>query len=220
MNQRQLAQYIDHTLLRADATREDILQLVQEALQYETYSVCVNSGYVNDAVKARAGHTTLHIAATVGFPFGQASTTAKATEARVAVDQGSDEIDLVWNLGLFLSHDEDAVYDDIQAVVEAVGGVPVKVILETARLTTDQITRGGQLAVKAGAQMVKTSTGFGFAGATQEAVKTLRTAVGPNVGVKASGGIRTYQDALAMIQAGATRLGLSGTGAVLAEADG
>lgn len=218
MNRLELAQYMDHTLLAADATRRDIDQLVQEALNLNTYAVCVNSGYVHVAAQARGNAHALHIAATIGFPLGQSSTPAKVAETRQAIHDGADEIDMVWNLGRFLSDDHAQVEDDIAAVVAAAGTVPVKVILETARLTADQIQQGARLAVRAGAHTVKTSTGFGFPGATRDAVELMRQAVGPSVGVKASGGIKTYADAIAMIEAGATRIGLSKTGAVLQEA--
>ena len=215
MKRHDLARYLDHTLLKADATTADIDRLVAEALQWNTYAVCVNSGYVAQVRHLRGAVESLHIAATVGFPLGQASTDAKAAETRAAIQAGADEIDMVWNLGRFLSDEWDAVTDDIRAVVKAAGSVPVKVILETARLDERQMAEGARLAVEAGAHTVKTSTGFGFPGATLKAVATLRQAVGPNIGVKASGGIRTYQDALSMIEAGATRIGLSQSVAIL-----
>ncbi len=215
MTRQELAHYIDHTLLRQDALPQEIVQLVDQALRLKTYAVCVNSGYVRQAREARREQAQLKIAATVGFPLGQSSTAAKVAETLAAINDGADEIDMVWNLGRFLSHDYTGVYGDIQAVVEAAGPIPVKVILETARLNDDQITEGAQLAVSAGAHTVKTSTGFGVAGATRDAVEILCRAVGPHVGVKAAGGIRTYKEALTMIEAGATRLGLSSTEAVL-----
>ena len=219
MKRTELARYIDHTLLKADATRQEIHQLVHEALAFETFAVCVNSGYVKDAANARGGASGLAIAATVGFPLGQSLTAAKVAETRAALDAEADEIDLVWNLGLFLSDDWDRVETDIRAVVSEAGPVPVKVILETARLEPEQIRRGARLAVTAGAHTVKTSTGFGFPGATRDAVAVLRDTVGPHIGVKASGGIRTYEDALMMIGAGATRLGVSRTATILAGAE-
>lgn len=218
MRRQELAQYMDHTLLKADASPAEIVQLVRDALALETFAVCVNSGYVRTARETRGANLGLRIAATVGFPLGQSSTEAKVAETRQAVADGADEIDMVWNLGRFLASDWAWVEGDIRAVVEATA-VPVKVILETARLNPDQIAAGSQLAVRAGAHMVKTSTGFGFSGASAQAVAIMREAVGPNVGVKASGGIRTYNDALLMIDAGATRLGLSATAAVLADAE-
>lgn len=218
MKRQELARYLDHTLLKADATTADIDRLVEEAIQWDTYAVCVNSGYAARVRHLRGDHERLHIAATVGFPLGQAATDAKVAETRAAIAAGADEIDLVWNLGLFLSEQFDGVADDIRAVVKAAGPVPVKVILETARLDTQQMIQGAQLAVAAGAHTVKTSTGFGFPGATVDAVRTLRQAVGPNIGVKASGGVRTYEEAIAMVEAGATRIGLSQTVAVLKSA--
>ncbi len=215
MKRQELARYLDHTLLKADATTAEIDRLVEEAIQWDTYAVCVNSGYTARVRDLRGDYARLHIAATVGFPLGQAATDAKVAETRAAIASGADEIDLVWNLGLFLSEQFEAVTADIREVVSAAGPVPVKVILETARLDAGHMAHGAHLAVAAGAHTVKTSTGFGFPGATVDAVKTLRQAVGPNIGVKASGGIRTYDDAIAMIEAGATRIGLSQTVAVL-----
>ncbi len=218
MNRFTLAGYLDHTLLKADASRQDIVSLVEEGQQWQTYAVCINSSWLKTAVRTRNNHSTLRIASTVGFPLGQSGTMAKVAEVRYAINEGADEIDAVWNLGLFLSGESAAVEDDLAAVIEAAKGAPVKVILETARLTPEQITEGARIAVRAGAHTVKTSTGFGFSGATQEAVSILRQAVGKTVGVKASGGIKTYQDAISLIEAGATRLGLSRTIAVLNEA--
>lgn len=218
MNRRELARYIDHTLLRPDATVDEVHALVDQAMEWGCLAVCVNSGYVNQAAAFRGRQSALRIAATVGFPLGQANTAGKVAEARAAVEQGADEIDMVWNLGLFLTGDTAAVERDIHAVVDAVGNIPVKVILETARLTPDQMRRGAEAAVRAGAHTVKTSSGFGFSGATREAVEVLRETVGPTIGVKASGGIRRYHHAVDLIAAGATRLGLSQTGSILAEA--
>lgn len=218
MTRDELARYLDHTLLLPDATAKDIEQLVHEALIWNTYAVCVNSAYVAQALKTRSGPHTLKIAATVGFPLGQSLTQAKVAETIAAIEAGADEIDVVWNLGLFLSNDRSGVYDDLHRVIQAAQHIPVKVILETGRLTPDQIRIGAQIAVDAGAHTVKTSTGFQFGGATIEAVSLLRQTVGPTIGVKASGGIRTYEDAIHMIAAGATRIGLSKTEAVLARA--
>nr|WP_207711458.1 deoxyribose-phosphate aldolase [Sulfobacillus harzensis] len=213
-----MARFLDHTLLKPDATVRDIEQLVADALTWNTYAVCVNSAYVPLVSQLRGHHTDLHIASTVGFPLGQALTACKVAETEEAIAAGADEIDLVWNLGFFLSGRHKEVEKDIQAVVNAAKAIPVKVILETGRLSPEQMRTGAQLAVGAGAKTVKTSTGFGFGGATVEAVRILREAVGPDIGVKASGGVSTYNDALLMIAAGATRIGLSKTGQVLAEA--
>lgn len=215
MTRTELARYLDHTLLKPDATVGDIRKLVEEALAWDVYAVCVNSGYVPEAARIRGAHTSLAIAATIGFPLGQMLTEAKVAETRLASEAGADEIDVVWNLGRYLSGDLDAVSEDIRRVVDVAGSIPVKVILETARLTPEQIRHGSQLAIDAGAHTVKTSTGFGFGGATVEAVRLMRETVGPSFGVKASGGIGTYGDAIAMIEAGASRIGLSKTGAVL-----
>ncbi len=218
MTRMELAKFLDHTLLRPDSTPDDIRQLVSDALQWGVYAVCINSDYVTDAANARQNHQDLKIAATVGFPFGQASTQAKRTETQVAIDQGADEIDMVWALGRYLAGQTARVHDDIAAVVQSAAGRPVKVILETAQLTDEQIYAGSILAVQAGAHMVKTSTGYGAGGASVNAVRIMRQAVGLQIGVKASGGIRTYDDAVALIDAGATRIGLSATGTVLNQA--
>lgn len=220
MTANELAQFMDHTLLVPDATEKDVERLVDEAKTWNTFAVCVNSGCVPIAAKYRGSHRSLRIAATVGFPLGQVLTEAKVAETIAAIRYGADEIDMVYNLGAFLSGNLQLVSDDIEAVVKAAHPVPVKVILETARLSAEQIYEAAQLAVRSGAHTVKTSTGFGFSGATVDAVKIMRDAVGPNVGVKASGGIGTYQDALHMIEAGATRLGLSKTVSVLSMAPG
>lgn len=217
MNRKTLAQYLDHTLLRADATPSEVRTLVEEALKWDCYAVCVNSGYVPTAVEARRS-ANLRIAATVGFPLGQMLPLAKARETAYAIEAGADEIDMVWNLGLYLSGQFQQVADDIAAVVREAGVTPVKVILETARLTPTQIQEGCRLAVSAGAKMVKTSTGFGYDGASLTAIRLMRQTVGPEIGVKASGGIASYDDAMAMIDAGASRIGLSKTQKVLDEA--
>lgn len=218
INRVELAQYMDHTLLKPDATPKEITQLVEEALQWHTYAVCINSAYVKLASQVRDGSHDLKVAATIGFPLGQSNTVSKIVETQEAIAEGADEIDVVWNLGWYLGGDRQAVQNDIKAVVKAAGSVPVKVILETARLTPEQIQDGSRLAVEAGAHTVKTSTGFGFSGASVQAVQLMRNAVGPKIGVKASGGIHSYQEAINLIEAGATRLGLSKTLSVLQEA--
>lgn len=211
-----LAHYIDHTLLSPTATERDIATLVKDALRFHTFAVCVNSGYVPLASRLVADKALI-VASTVGFPLGQAATTVKVAETVYALEAGADEIDVVWNLGEFLSGDSAKAQRDLAAVVDHAAGHLVKVILETGLLTPDQIRQGAQLAVDAGAGMVKTSTGFGAPGASIEAVKILRATVGPDVGVKASGGIRTHEDAIAMIEAGASRLGVSRTEDILSE---
>ena len=193
MDSKQLAQYIDHTALTAEKTEQDILKLCDEAIQYGFYSVCINSGYIPLAKEKLAG-SNVKICTVVGFPLGANLSSVKAFETQEAIKAGVGEIDMVINVGLIKSNKWDAVKDDIQAVLTACHDVPLKVILETCLLTKEEI--------------VKTSTGFNKGGATVEDVALMKKTVG-NIGVKASGGIRDTQTALAMIEAGATRIGAS-----------
>ena len=204
----ELAQYIDHTLLRPDATAADIERLCAEARQHHFHAVCVNGSRVALAA-ARLEDTGILTAAVVGFPFGAADAETKRFETESVVDLGAQEIDLVLNVGRLLDGDDRAVLREMRDVVEAAEVVPVKVILEMCLLTEEQKRRACSLAVEAGVKMVKTSTGFSTGGATVEDVRLLRECVGPRIGVKASGGIRDTATALAMIEAGATRLGTS-----------
>lgn len=203
-----MARFIDHTLLKATAQRNDIQTLCQDALRHRFWSVCVNSANVRLAASLVHGSST-KVCAVVGFPLGAGTPGAKAFEAREAVRCGADEIDMVLNIGALRSRDYALVVDDIQRVVRAVPGKLVKVILETAMLTQEQKLIACGLAKVAGAHFVKTSTGFGPGGATLEDVALMRGAVGPDMGVKASGGVRSYADAVAMLQAGANRIGAS-----------
>jgi deoxyribose-phosphate aldolase len=210
-----IASLIDHTLLRADATRADILQLCREARDYNFASVCVNAYWVPVAAAELVG-SQVKICTVVGFPLGATSTTAKVAETEAALDAGAQEIDMVQNIGALRGGDSQAVQQDIEAVVEAAHrhGAIVKVILETALLDDDQKTAACLLAKAAGADFVKTSTGFSSSGATVHDVELMRRAVGPMtdakaMGVKASGGIRTLEDFQKMVAAGATRIGAS-----------
>ena len=203
-----LGKYIDHTLLKPEATPEDIDKLCLEARQYNFAAVCVNQIYVTRAVKNLEG-TGIPVAAVVGFPLGAVTASIKAAETRDAVMKGAREIDMVINIGALKSWDYKLIYDEIREVVLAAGISPVKVILETAMLNEDQKIAGCVLAKAAGATFVKTSTGFGPGGATSEDVALMRRIVGKEMGVKASGGIRDTQTAKAMVSAGATRLGAS-----------
>ncbi len=209
-----LASYIDHTLLKPDATAEAIDALCREAVQHNFASVCVNPVYVAQAVKNMAD-SGIPVAAVVGFPLGANSSEIKAAETRDVVAQGAREIDMVINVGALKNGDYQRVFRDIEAVVRAAQNYPVKVILETALLTEDQKITACVLAKAAGAAFVKTSTGFGPAGATVEDIKLMRRIVGPNMGIKASGGIRDAATARAMIDAGATRLGASASVAIV-----
>ena len=205
-----IAALIDHTLLRPEATRADIVKLCREAREYKFASVCVNSYWVPLAAAELAG-SPVKVCTVIGFPLGATSTEAKAAETQAALRAGAREIDMVQNVGALRSGDYAAVQADIAAVVAVAhgSGAIVKVILETALLDDDQKIAACRLAKKAGADFVKTSTGFGPSGATTHDVELMRSTVGPEMGVKASGGIRTLDDLKKMIAAGATRIGAS-----------
>jgi len=206
---RDLARMIDHTLLKPDATRDQIETLCQEALTYQFASVCVNPHWVPLAAQLLKG-SPVKVCTVIGFPLGATSTAAKAFEAADAIAHGAAEVDMVINIGALKSGDLDAVQQDIAAVVEAARGKAlVKVILETGLLTRDEKITACRLAKAAGADFVKTSTGFGHGGATVEDVALMRQIVGPEMGVKASGGVRDAATARAMIEAGANRIGAS-----------
>lgn len=210
-----LARMVDHTLLKPEATPENVTALIAEGLELGVLAVCVSPSML--PIRANG----LVVAAVVGFPSGKHHSLVKGAEARLAVDQGADEIDMVIDVGAAIAGDYNAVLSDILTVREAIGPTPVlKVIIESAALSNDAIVETCRVAEKAGANFVKTSTGFHPAGgASVEAVALMAETVGGRLGVKASGGIRTTDAALAMIDAGATRLGLSGTRAVLAGLD-
>lgn len=209
-----MARFIDHTLLSAQASREEIEALCKDALRHRFFSVCVNSGNVRLAASYLQGGET-KVCAVVGFPLGAASPGAKAFEAREAVRCGASEIDMVMNIGALRSHDYALVTEDIRKVVQAVPGKVVKVILETGMLDQTQKTIACALSKVAGATFVKTSTGFGPGGATAEDIALMRSIVGPELGVKASGGVRNYSDAVAMMKAGANRIGASKSVAIV-----
>lgn len=204
-----IANMIDHTLLKPEATKEQIVQLCAEAKQYGFASVCVNPSWVKTAARELSG-TDVCVCTVIGFPLGATTPETKAFETKNAIENGAREVDMVINIGALKSGADDWVERDIRAVVEAAAGKAlVKVIIETALLTDDEKVRACQLAVKAGADYVKTSTGFSGGGATVEDVALMRKTVGDNVGVKASGGVRDRKTAEAMIEAGATRIGTS-----------
>jgi deoxyribose-phosphate aldolase len=203
-----LAQYIDHTLLAPEATRQQIAALCAEAQEHGFYSVCVNSGQVPYAAQLLAGQP-VKVCAVVGFPLGAGLSDSKAFEARQAIAAGAGEIDMVLNIGALREGLLDTVREDIAAVHQACGAVPLKVILETCLLDDAQKTRACEICRDLGVAFVKTSTGFSRGGATLEDVALMRRVVGAGVGVKASGGVRDYATAIAMIEAGATRLGTS-----------
>ncbi len=210
----ELAQYIDHTLLKADATVADIIKLCGEAAEYRFAAVCVNPVYVDLAAHLLGG-SSVKVATVIGFPLGATFPAVKALEAREAVLRKADEIDAVMNIAAAKAGQWDAVTEDIRQIVAAAAGKTVKVIIETALLSDEEKRRACDAALSAGAHYVKTSTGFGSGGATVEDVRLLRAAVGDRAGVKASGGIRTRRQAEDMIAAGATRLGTSAGIAIL-----
>ncbi len=211
-----LARLIDHTLLKPDATLIEIKALCEEARKYRFATVCVNSVWVGTVAKLLHETPVLPIAV-VGFPLGASAPAAKAYETKEAIQAGAQEIDMVIQLGALKGHDYSLVLEDICAVVEAAKPLPVKVILETSTLTEEQKIIGCALAKAAGAAFVKTSTGFSSGGATVSDLELMRKIVGPEMGIKASGGIRTREDALKMIAAGATRLGASASVAIVAQ---
>ena len=216
----QLARLIDHTLLRPEATREQIVTLCQEARTHHFASVCVNPAYVALATELLAGVEDVLVCTVIGFPLGATLPAVKACEAEQVIALGAREVDMVQNVGALKSGDLALVRQDIAAVVEVAHGQGAlcKVILETALLTDEEKIAACTIAKEAGADFVKTSTGFGPGGATAHDVTLMRKIVGPQMGVKASGGIRSYADVLAMIQAGASRIGASAGVRILAEA--
>ena len=199
---------IDHTLLKANAGKQEILKLVEEAKEHNFASVCVNPYWVKLAAEQLKGSEVM-VCTVIGFPLGASAPEAKAFETAQAVADGAGEIDMVINIGALKDGDDEAVRSDMAGVVKSAQGKLVKVILETCLLNEDEIVRACRLAVEAGVDIVKTSTGFSTGGATIEAVALMAKTVGPEFGVKASGGVRSLEDAQAMIEAGATRLGTS-----------
>ncbi len=216
MDKISLAKHIDHTLLKQDAVEADLVKLCEEAREYKFFSVCINPSNIEKAKELLDG-TDTKICTVVGFPLGQMTTEAKSFETNEAVLLGAEEVDMVINIGKLKDKDYDYVLEDIRAVVLAAKGVLTKVIIETCLLTDEEKVKACELAKDAGADFVKTSTGFSKAGATREDIALMRKAVGPEMGVKASGGIRTLEDAMGMIESGATRLGLSASVAILNE---
>jgi len=216
ITRQQLSSIIDHSLLRPNATREQLRKLCEEAIAYGFKAVCVNPIHVADAAQMLKGKEVL-VCSVVGFPFGTHSPKTKAFEAQEAIRFGAREVDMVIRVGALKERRDREVVEDIRAVVQAAGGYPVKVILETCYLTVEEKIRGCRISVEAGASFVKTSTGFAEEGAKVEDVRLMREIVGKEFGVKAAGGIRTLADAAKMIEAGANRLGTSGSVAMIKE---
>ncbi len=200
---------IDHTLLKQDAQPEQIVKLCDEAKQFDFMSVCVNPAYVPLAAKCLED-SDVKVCTVIGFPLGMNLTKTKVEEAVTCVKQGADEVDMVINVGMLKAGNDDYVREEIREIKQAVGhNIILKVIIETCLLTNDEIVRACKAAKEAGADFVKTSTGFSTGGATVEAVRLMRETVGPEMGVKASGGVRTHEDLIAMVEAGANRIGTS-----------
>lgn len=211
----ELARFIDHTLLKPEAVASQFDQLCKEALQYNFYSVCVNSGWVNYVAKKLRG-TNVKVCSVIGFPLGEMETRSKAFEARNAIDHGAHELDMVLSIGALKSGDFKHVEDDIRAVKRACRSTTVlKVILETSYLNEQEKIIACEICKKAEVDFVKTSTGFSGGGATVPDIELMRRVVGPDMGVKASGGIRDFATAVAMIRAGANRIGAGASVAIV-----
>ena len=215
-----LARYFDHTMLKPDATEAQVVQICEEARRYQFMAVCVNPVWVKRCAQLLQGSST-RVAVVAGFPLGATLPEVKAYETQQVVDAGAQEVDMVINVGALKSKDHALVARDIAAVVQAArsGGAITKVIIEVALLTDEEKVIACRLAVEAGAEFVKTSTGFASSGATAPDVALMRQTVGSQVGVKAAGGIRTYADVLKMIEAGANRIGASASVKIMQEAE-
>ena len=208
------AAMIDHTLLKAEATRDQIKKLCEEAKQYGFASVCVNPTWVKYAAELLDGAESV-VCTVIGFPLGANTSAVKAFETKDAIANGASEIDMVINIGAMKNGEFDLVREDIKAVVDAANGTLVKVIIETSLLTDEEKVKACELAVLAGADFVKTSTGFSTGGATAEDIALMRKTVGPEIGVKASGGVRSLEDMKLMVENGATRIGASSGVAIM-----
>ena len=217
MTREEILSHVDHTLLKPEATWPQIQTLCDEAIANHTASVCINTCYVRQAVEYMAGR--IPVCCVVGFPLGAMDTASKAFEAKTAIENGAAEVDMVINIGRLKNKEYDAVREDIRAVKQAVGDKVLKVIIETCLLTDEEKVKACEAAKAAGAHFVKTSTGFSTGGATTHDIALMRKTVGPEMGVKASGGIRDYATAMAMIEAGANRIGASAGIAIVAAAE-
>jgi deoxyribose-phosphate aldolase len=219
MKREELAKLIDHTILKPEATREQVVKLCNEAIENGFASVCVNPANVEICAQLLK-ETNVKVCTVIGFPLGANTTKLKAFETEEAINDGAQEVDMVINVGKLKDEDFQYVENDIRAVVEKAKGKAItKVILETCLLTKEEIEKACQLSVKAGADFVKTSTGFSLSGAKIEDIKLMRKCVGDKLGVKASGGIRSYEDCIAMIEAGATRIGASASVSICEKAE-
>lgn len=205
----ELNKYIDHTNLKQDMSEQDLIKLVDEAKEYDFFSICINPCWVKQASELLAGSNT-KVCSVIGFPLGANTTNIKVLEAKEAIENGASEIDMVINVSKLKDKDYEYVYNEIKQVKEVIGDNVLKVIIEACLLTNDEKTIACQIIMKAGANFVKTSTGMSTGGATVEDVKLFKEVVGDTTLIKAAGGVRTYEDAISMIEAGANRIGTSG----------
>ena len=208
MDKKELARLIDHTLLKSDAKIDDIKKLCDEAIKYNFYSVCINPCYIKIA-KDFLENSDIKITTVISFPLGASSIYVKIKEAEDAILNGADEIDMVMNIGMFKSSNYDYIYEEISSIKKTIGKNILKVIIETSLLNDEEKIKACKIVKKSGADFVKTSTGFSQGGATKEDILLIRKTVGDNFGIKASGGIKSYEQALELIKAGATRIGSS-----------
>lgn len=216
MNKQELAKLIDHTLLKPDAKEDDIKKLCEEAIKYKFYSVCINPCYI-ELAKNFLKNSDIKICTVISFPLGASTTTIKIIEALEAVKIGADEIDMVMNIGMFKSKKYDYIYEEISSIKKVIKDKILKVIIETAILNDEEKIKASEIVKKSGADFVKTSTGFSQGGATKEDILLIRKVVGDNFGIKASGGIKSYEQAIELINAGATRIGSSSSVKIIGE---
>lgn len=205
----ELNRYIDHTNLKADMQEQDLLKLVNEAKEYDFFSICINPCWVKQAANLLAGSNT-KVCCVIGFPLGANTTETKVFEANDAIDNGADEIDMVINIGKLKSQDYDYVYQEIKQIKTAIGDKILKVIIEACLLTDEEKRIACEIIMKAGADFVKTSTGMSTGGATVSDIELFKSVVGDHILIKAAGGVRSYDDAVSMIKAGSNRIGTSG----------
>lgn len=205
----ELNKYIDHTNLKQDMSEQDLIKLVDEAKEYDFFSICINPCWVKQASELLVGSNT-KVCSVIGFPLGADTTNIKVLEAKEAIENGASEIDMVINVSKLKDKDYEYVYNEIKQIKEAIGNNVLKVIIEACLLTNEEKTISCQIIMKAGANFVKTSTGMSTGGATVEDVKLFKEVVGDTTLIKAAGGVRTYEDAISMIEAGANRIGTSG----------
>lgn len=214
MKQREMAQMIDHTYLKAEGTSKDIDKLIEEAIKYEFKTICVNSSWVKYC-KSKLEGTNIGITSVIGFPLGAGITQSKAQEAKLAIAHGANEIDMVINIGKFKEKEYEYVLNDIKSVKKECGNHILKVIVETALLTKEEIAKATEITVNSGAEFVKTSTGFSYRGATLEDVQIMKSVTGDKIQIKAAGGIGNADDLVKMYEAGATRFGTSRSVAIV-----